>query len=386
MPTSTPMSGASLAEPRSVLVSGASFAGLATAFWLNRLGYRVTVVEVAPSLRRGGTPVDIQGETIAILTSMDLMEAVRERTLPPRRFAFKDAKNTTLGEMAHHPDDEAGPRYEIHRDDLLEVLSGAIGGDVELLLNCSIVAIEERPEGVSATFSDGSRHEFALIFGCDGNRSNTRRLVFGDGEQFTHFMGGYFYLKVVPDTGLLPPNSSEVFAVPGRMAMLNGYDDRTDIGFGFRTAGEIEYDHRNKDQQRRLIEEHFSGLEWKVPDMLAHIGDDNNFYFDRISQIRMPTWSQGRITLVGDAGYCVSPFAGLGGSMAIIGAGRLADALARHPDNYAAAFRAYEEGLRPFVEQVQERAAIDSVQMLFPGDEAEMAERDRKLAFGDIGV
>ncbi|BAQ44690.1 2-polyprenyl-6-methoxyphenol hydroxylase and related FAD-dependent oxidoreductases [Methylobacterium aquaticum] len=386
MPTSTPMSGASLAEPRSVLVSGASFAGLATAFWLNRLGYRVTVVEVAPSLRRGGTPVDIQGETIAILTSMDLMEAVRERTLPPRSFAFKDAKNTTLGEMAHHPDDEAGPRYEIHRDDLLEVLSGAIGGDVELLFNCSIVAIEERPEGVSATFSDGSRHEFALIFGCDGNRSNTRRLVFGDGEQFTHFMGGYFYLKVVPDTGLLPPNSSEVFAVPGRMAMLNGYDDRTDIGFGFRTAGEIEYDHRNKDQQRRLIEEHFSGLEWKVPDMLAHIGDDNNFYFDRISQIRMPTWSQGRITLVGDAGYCVSPFAGLGGSMAIIGAGRLADALARHPDNYAAAFRAYEEGLRPFVEQVQERAAIDSVQMLFPGDEAEMAERDRKLAFGDIGV
>ena len=386
MSASIVMSGASPTEPRSVLVSGASFAGLATAFWLNRLGYRVTVVEVAPGLRRGGTPVDIEGETIAILTRMGLMEAVRARTLPPRRFAFKDAGNATLGDMAHHPDDEAGPRYEIHRDDLLNVLSGAIEGDVEMRFNRSIVAIEERPEAVSATFSDGSRQDFTLLFGCDGNRSNTRRLVFGDGEQFTHFMGGYFYLKVVPDTGLLPPNSSEVFAVPGRMAMLNGYDDRTDIGFGFRMAGEIKYDHRDKDQQRRLIREHFSGLGWKVPDMLAHMGEDSDFYFDRISQIRMSTWSRGRITLVGDAGYCVSPFAGLGGSMAIIGAGRLADALARHPDNHAAAFHAYEEGLRPFVQQVQERAAIDSVQMLFPGDEAEMAERDRKLATGDIGV
>ncbi len=119
MSTSSAMSGAPPAERRSVLVSGASFAGLATAFWLNRLGYHVTVVEVAPSLRRGGTPVDIEGETIAILTRMGLIEAVRARTLPPRRFAFKDARNATLGDMAHHPDDEAGPRYEIHRNDLL---------------------------------------------------------------------------------------------------------------------------------------------------------------------------------------------------------------------------------------------------------------------------
>ena len=53
---------------QAVLVSGASFAGLATAFWLTRIGYRVTVVEVANHLRRGGTPVDIEGETIATLT------------------------------------------------------------------------------------------------------------------------------------------------------------------------------------------------------------------------------------------------------------------------------------------------------------------------------
>ncbi len=369
-----------------VLVSGASFAGLATAFWLNRLGHRVTVVEVSKGLRRGGTPVDIEGETIDILTRMGLADAVRAKALPPRRFKFKDADDMTLGTVGAGGDQASQERYEIHRDDLLDILFGAVAGDVELLFGRSIDRLEEGQGAVSVTFNHGERRDFALVFGCDGNRSNTRKLLFGQGEQFTHFMGGYFFLKVVLQTGLLPANVSEVFSVPGRMAMLNGYDDRTDIGFGFRTAGEIDYDYRDRAQQRRLIHERFEGLGWKVPAMLAGSAGDDDFYFDRINQIRMPTWSRGRVTLVGDAGYCVSPLAGFGGSMAIIGAGRLAAALEQYPSDHAAAFRQYEDGLRPFVEEVQERAASDGMSMMCPADESELAERDHKIAAGDIGV
>ena len=43
----------------SVLISGASFAGLSAAWWMNKLGYSVTVVEIAKGLRKGGTPVNI---------------------------------------------------------------------------------------------------------------------------------------------------------------------------------------------------------------------------------------------------------------------------------------------------------------------------------------
>lgn len=370
---------------RAVLVSGASFAGLATAFWLREREFDVTVVEVAGGLRKGGTPVDIEGETIDVLCRMGLMDAVRAKALPRRGFEFKNADDVTLASLGENGTSASPERYEIHRDDLLDILFEAIAGRVDVRFGRSIDRLEEGPGRVTATFSDGDSRVYALVFGCDGNRSNTRKLVFGAGDHFTHFMGGYFFLKVVPQTGLLPANLSQVYSVPGRMAMLNGYHDRTDIGFGFRTDGEIAYDHRDRAQQRRLVHDRFDKLGWKVPAMLTSVERDDDFYFDRINQIRMPCWSKGRTVLVGDAGYCVSPLAGFGGSMAIIGAGRLAEALALHPGDHAAAFRYYEANLRPFVEEVQQRAATEGLSMMCPANEVEMAERDRKLAIGDIG-
>ncbi len=377
-----------VSDPMRVLISGASFAGLATAFWMTRLGHKVTIVETAAGLRRGGTPVDITGETVDILRRMGMLDAVLAKALPPRGFDFKDENDATLGGFAAETGerDPATARYEIHRDDLLDILFAAIDGAVDMRFQRSIRQLSDNASAVTVTFDDGAREQYALVFGCDGNRSNTRALAFDDAETASYLMGGYFYLRVVPETGLLPGDTSQLFSVPGKSAMLNGYHDRTDLCLAFRAERPIAYDFRDKAAQRRLIREQFEGIGWKVPAMLAHVDTEGDFYFDQANQIRMQRWSTGRIALVGDAGYCVSPLAGMGGSMALIGAARLADALAQHPGDHAAAFQAYETGLRPFVEAVQERAATNGMSMLFPADEAELAERNRRLREGTIDL
>jgi 2-polyprenyl-6-methoxyphenol hydroxylase-like FAD-dependent oxidoreductase len=371
-----------------VLVCGASFAGLATAYWMNRLGYRVTLIEVASTLRKGGTPVDIEGDAIDALARMGMIDAVRAKALPSRGLEFKNADNRTVGMIGGGSDSDSGSRngYEIHRDDLLQILFASVEGSAEVVFGQSIEHLEEGSDGIEATFRDGSRRNYMLVFGCDGNRSNTRRLTFGGSADFSYFMGGYFFIKVVPNIGLLPANVSQIFSVPGRTALLNGYDDQTDIALAFRTEREIEYDYRNRAQQRRMVHEHFDGLGWKVPALLDYVDADDEFYFDKINQIRMPAWSKGRVVLVGDAGYCVSPVAGMGGSTAILGAATLADALQRHGFDYAAAFQQYHDKLHLFVEKIQEKAVSVGMALMFPSDDAEIAERNRKLGEGIVDL
>lgn len=363
-----------------VLISGASFAGLSTAWWMTRLGYSVTIVEVAESLRKGGTPVDIRESVIDVVRRMGLLEKIAACSLPPRATDFLGANGVPIvrrpARYDETQDDAEG--WEIERDTLLDLLFEHVRDHVEFLFGESIADVEESDSEVAITFASGERRTFSLLLGCDGTHSAVRRMCFGEESSFSLFLENYFSLTIV-DKLLIQENTAMMFNVPGKTVMLNAYNGKTDIAFCFFSPGEIVYDRRDLAQQKRMILEHFKDEGWMIPELLDEMTCSDNFYFDKLCQIKMPMWSKGRVCLVGDAGYCPSPAAGMGGSMAILGAAALADAFHKYPGDLQKAFEEYDRSLRPTVEEIQTAAVEIGMKMFAPTSEEAIRIRNEEL-------
>jgi len=360
-----------------VLVSGASFAGLSTAFWMHQLGYAVTVVEIASGLRMGGTAVDIRGNTVDIVRRMGILEQVKANRLSLKRSEFKNADDETeralvLRNAGDPPSDE---EFEIERNTLLNILLDAVKSDVELVFSDSIASLRETEDGVDVTFEKGAPRSFDLVFGCDGIHSAVRKMWFGSEASYSHFLEQYFSITIV-DKLLIEQDTLQLFNVPGKAIMLNAYKNKTDIVLCFVSEQEIPYDHRDEAQQRRIIAEQFASQGWRTAELLREVEGSQSFYFDKLCQIRMPSWTKGRVALVGDAGYCASPAAGMGGSLAIDGAAALADAMREHRGDFELAFRDYDEKLRPFIEEVQAEAVRTGLESLCPRTEEAIRARN----------
>ena len=358
-----------------ILISGASFAGLATAFWMAKLGYSVTIVEVSAGLKRGGTPVNIEEGTIEIAKRMGLLDQIAANRIKTDLMEFKDADDVTARSMAFLNEEAQPEGYEVERDFLLHLMFAAVEPNVDVVFDESITAIEETEREVVVSFKRGGARAFDLLFGCDGIHSVVRALCFGEEANFVRFLEAYFSITIV-DRLLIAADTTQLYNEPGRAVMVKTYNNKTDIVLCFSSEHELPYDYRDEAQQRAIIAEQFAASAWKTPALLAEVAKSKTFYFDKLCQVRMPSWSKGRVALVGDAAYCASPAAGRGGSLAIDGAAALGDAFAQFPNEFARAFQAYEEAFRPFIEDVQDKVVSFGVAFLIPRTEEAIRERN----------
>ncbi|MEC3976186.1 FAD-dependent monooxygenase [Amycolatopsis sp. H20-H5] len=145
-------------ENTRVLISGASIAGPALAYWLNRYGCTVTVVEKAPALRPGGQAVDFKGTTHrTVLRRMGILEEVERRQTGGHDQTVVDSEGKPLAVISG---EFTGGDLEITRGDLSALLHECTADDCEYVFGDSVTSLTETATGVDVTFERGEPRTF----------------------------------------------------------------------------------------------------------------------------------------------------------------------------------------------------------------------------------
>ena len=324
-----------------VLICGAGIAGPTLAYWLARQGFRPTVMERSGGLRSSGNPVDVHGAATGIARRMGVLARLQEAGTRAPGLTFVTPSGRRVGPLRlGRP---RGEDVEVPRSDLAAILCDAARDDAEFLFGDSIVNLQEDEGGVDVSFKHAAARRFDLVVGADGLHSTVRALAFGPQDRFVRPLGLYIATLSLRRPAA-DPGTVVMYNRPGLSLTIHPVRGTAGAGFIFRGSKRPGAEYSDPGAQRELVLNAYTQHDWHVPelpDLRGQVGDAEDLYFDAVSQVRMPRWSQGRVALLGDAASCVSLF-GDGSSLAMLGAATLAEALASTPSDPAAGLRRYE--------------------------------------------
>ena len=353
-----------------IAVIGAGIGGLAAALALLRRGLDVEVYEQAPQLGEVGAGIQISSNGTRVLYALGLEEALRRvQVLPSRR----QIRHWSTGETwdwfelgAVSAKRYGTPHVMLHRADLHALLAEAVArlkpDAVHLARRC--IGLTQSDRQVEIRFETGEAASAAYVIGADGIHSRVRECLFGpDRPQFT---GVVAWRAVVP-MEKLPPRLAQmvgtnwlgprghVLHYPVRRGELMNYislverdDWQIESWTVAGTRSELANDYRDWHADVHAI--------------IANI--ETPYKWALMVREPMPQWSQGRITLLGDACHPTLPFLGQGGVMAIEDGYVVAACLQRYFADPAKAFGRYEE-LRKERSAAVVRAAHENRKQVF---------------------
>lgn len=339
-----------------VLIVGAGIAGPTLAYWLLQAGHEVTVIERAPALRRGGYLVDFWGAGFDVADRMGIVPELRRRGYVMTEARAVDREGRRVASIKPAKIMRSNERYvSIARSDLADVIHQSLGGAAELITDDTVADLADDGDRVQVTLESGQTRGVDLVVGADGLHSRVRRLAFGQDEQFERYLG--IVVSAFEIEGYRPRDEliAKLYAGVGFQAVrVSLRDDITLCLLSVRHDGPVPTD--NRAAQQALLQARLAEAGWEVPAMLEQMPRAKTFYFDAASQIRMPTWTRGRVALMGDAAAGPSFLAGQGSALAMVEAYALAAELARCSD-HREAFARYQQRLAPLLVSKQDAAA-----------------------------
>ena len=353
----------------SILICGSGIAGSVFAFWLLRAypDANITIVERDPALRLTGASVDIRSSAVDIIKWMGAEQEIRNQTTKEEGVQFVDANGKAVATLRATGNSEVQSftsEFEIFRGALAKIFIDPIIKRVKLILDESVDHYEQRDDGVVVTFTKSKEVKtYDLLVAADGLGSKIRGMMLNTRPREQLYGEGVHVAYFTIKSDLLQGGRLAKWynSTAGRVVFL-----RPDPDPAGRTRGNLMTVTRSGDTETRekldkvlrqgnesymkLMEETFRDAGWVAPEVLQGMRESDDVYCSLFGQIRSPKIHDGRVVLLGDAGYATP---GFGTSLAIIGGYILAGELLSHPSDFKAALERYEGIMLPFAKDSQ---------------------------------
>ncbi|MCZ6528407.1 MAG: NAD(P)/FAD-dependent oxidoreductase [Candidatus Dadabacteria bacterium] len=338
-----------------ILVVGGGIAGLTLTGLLQQRGFKPTLVEQIPEYGTVGYVIVLWPSGSRILKGLGVYRSLLDVGLQFTTYNVSDER----GQMLHsysvqNVTEKYGPMLSTYRPDLINVIKEAVDPD-SIRMSTTVDKIDQTNDEVYVTFSDGTEETYDLVVGCDGVRSKTRDLVFGDVPlSYSGMTGWSFWVK---------PNIAKTLQIAeywgtGKFFGIWPTKGRLSV---FTSIRDNAQEPDPVESRIDRIQENFKNFGGLVPEILEGLNDPNEIFHGHYNDLRMKKWHKGRVVLVGDAAHAILPTAGGGVSMAMESAAVLVDELCRADSKYIEqAFESYITRRRSRVDKIQNQSRMMS--------------------------
>ncbi|KAK3073627.1 hypothetical protein LTR53_004637 [Teratosphaeriaceae sp. CCFEE 6253] len=351
-----------------ILISGAGVAGPALAWHAAKTGAAVTILDKSESLLRSGHNIDVNGSALTVIKKMGLFDELRRLTTTEKGTQVLNDKGGVFASFPVRAGHSASAtsENEILRGDLAWMLYTAskarAGVDYRFGVTVEEV-ISNGDEAVTVRLSSGETRDYDLLVAADGQWSKIRKQCFPSEAVTVVDKDMYVAYSTIPRLESDNDWWNVYFALGSRIITTRPDPYNTIRAMFTRmpwNAAQKEAWQKasrgDRKTQLELLRREFADAGWQSRRLLDAMDEAEDFYFQAVQQIRMSTWSTGRVVCLGDTAYAPTPLTGMGSSLAILGGYVLGGELSKLDDGEhpRRALQAYESAFRPFVEKIQD--------------------------------
>lgn len=371
------------AGPQKVAIIGGGIGGLTCALALLKRGIDVEVYEQSNVLKEAGAGVQIGSNGTRVLFALGLRDALASVQVNPTRREirhWKTGETWNWFELGATSVERYGtPHVMLHRGDLLAILVDAVRREKPdaITLGKKCAAVTQTAAQAEVRFEDGGIARASCVIGADGIHSRVRALLFGPGH--AEFTGCVAWRGLVP-MEILPPHIARMVGTNwlGPYGHVLHYPVRRGELMNFISIVEREdwqVESWTIEGTRGELANDFRGWHADVHTLIENL--DTPYKWALFVRGPMERWSQGRVTLLGDACHPTLPFLGQGAVMAIEDSYVVAACLAKYFRDPAQALSRYEDIRRERTAAVVRKAHENRRQAFSPAlaDEGAIAEQ-----------